>query len=71
MASQKWAFKYFTFVIFAVPVIIQSIITWAFFILLKNGFHHLKAQRISFHLVYLMASFHNVDNYRRLLIFDL
>ena len=40
------------FVIFAVPVSIQSIITWAFF---KKRFHHFKAQRISFHLVYLMA----------------
>ena len=59
------------FVIFALLVIIQSIITWAFFILLKNGFHHFKAQRISFHLVYLMASFDDVDNYPRLLIFDL
>ena len=28
------------YVIFAVPVIIQSIITWAFFIVLKNEFHH-------------------------------
>ena len=59
------------FVIFALPVIIQIIITWAFCILLKNGFHHFKAQRISFHLVYLMASFDDVDNYPRLLIFDL
>ena len=30
------------FVIFALPVIIQSIITWAFFILLRNGFTTLK-----------------------------
>ena len=59
------------FVIFALPMIIQSIVTWLFFILLKNGFHHFKAQRISFHLVYLMASFDDVDNYPRLLIFDL
>ena len=59
------------FVIFVLPVIIQSIITWAFFVLLKNGFHHFKAQRIRFHLVYLMASFDDVDNYPRLLIFDL
>ena len=59
------------FVIFALPVIIQSIITWEFFILLKNGFHHFKAQRLSFHLVYLMASFDDVDNYPCLLIFDL
>ena len=43
------------FVIFAVPVTIQSIITWALFIILKNRFHHFKVQRISFHLVYLMA----------------
>ena len=59
------------FVIFAVPVIIQYTITWAFFIVLKNGFHHFKAQRISLHLVYLMASFDYVNNYPRLLIFDL
>ena len=59
------------FVIFAVPVIIQSIITWAFFILLKNRFHHFKAQRISFHLVYLMALFDDVDNYPCLQNFDL
>ena len=59
------------FVIFALPMIIQSIITWAFFILLKNRFHHFKAQRISFHLVYLMASFDDADNYPHLLIFDL
>ena len=59
------------FVIFAVPVIIQSIITWAFFIVLNNGFHHLKAQRISFNFVYLMASFDDVDNYPCLLNFDL
>ena len=37
----------------------------------ENGFHRFKAQRISFHLVYLMASFDDVDNYPRLLIFDL
>ena len=59
------------FVIFAIPMIIQSIITWAFFIVFKNKFHHFKAQRINFHLVYLMASFDDVDNYPRLLIFDL
>ena len=43
------------FVILAIPVTIQSVITWAFFIVLKNELHHFKAQRISFHLVYLMA----------------
>ena len=32
---------------------IQRIITWAIFIVLKNKLHHFKAQRISFHLVYL------------------
>ena len=41
------------FVICDVPLSIQSIITSAFFIVLKNGFHHFKPQRISFHLVYL------------------
>ena len=59
------------FLVFTLHVIIQCIITWAFFIVLKNGFHHFKAQRISFHLVYLMASFDDVDNHPRLLIFDL
>ena len=59
------------FVIFALPMIIQSIITWAFFILLKNRFQYFKAQRISFHLVCLMASFDDNDKYPRLLIFDL
>ena len=38
---------------------------------LKNRFHHFKAQRISFHLVYLMTSFDDTDNYPCLLIFDL
>ena len=59
------------FVIFALPVIIQSIITSAFFIFLKHRFHHFKIQRISFHLVYLMTSFDDTDNYPCLLIFDL
>ena len=59
------------FVVFALHAIIQCIITWAFFIVLKNQFHHFKAQRISFHLVYLTASFDDVDNYPCLLIFDL
>ena len=59
------------FVVFALHVIIQRIITWEFFIVLKNRFHHFKTQRISLHLVYLMASFDDVDNYPRLLIFDL
>ena len=59
------------FVIFALPMIIHSIITWSFFIVLKNRFHHFKAQRIRFHLVYLMTSFDDVDNYPCLLIFDL
>ena len=43
------------FVILAVPVTIQSIITWTFYIVLKNSLHHLKAQRISFHLIYIRA----------------
>ena len=38
MASQKWAFKYFAFCHFSLRVIIQSIITWAFFNVLRNGF---------------------------------
>ena len=59
------------FVIFSLRVIIQSIITWAFFNVLRNGFHHFTAHRISFHLVYLMALFDGVDNYPRLLNFDL
>ena len=45
--------KILCFVIFAVPLTIQSIITWSFFIVLKNGLHHLKAQRTSFYLIYL------------------
>ena len=40
------------FCYFSVPVTIQSIITWAIFIVLKNKLHHFEAQRISFHLVY-------------------
>ena len=59
------------FVIFALPVIIQSIIILAFFFFSKNRFHHIKAQRISFHLVHLMTSFDDIDNYPCLLIFDL
>ena len=59
------------FVVFTPDMIIQHIITWEFFIILKIPFHHFKAQRISFHLVYLMASFDDVDNNLRLLIFDL
>ena len=43
------------FVVFAVPVTIQSIITWTFYIVLKNGLHHLNAQKISFHLIYIRA----------------
>ena len=58
----------FLFVMFALPVIIQRIITWSFFIVLRNGFYHFKAQIIRFYLVCLMALF---DNYPRLLIFDL
>ena len=71
MASQKWAFKYFAFCHFSLCVIIQSIITWAFFNVLRNGFHHFTAHRICFHLVYLLALFDGVDNYPRLLNFDL
>ena len=71
MTSRKCAIKYYTFCYFAIPMNIQSIITWAFFIVLKNRFPHLKAQRISFYLVYLMASFNDVDDYPRLLNFDL
>ena len=50
--------------IVALPMIIQSIITWAFFNLLRN------AHRISFHLVYLMVLFDGVNDYPRLLNFD-
>ena len=32
------------------------------FIVSKNGLHHFKAQRISFHLVYLAAKFEDVDS---------
>ena len=41
------------FCYFAALVTIQSIITWAIFIILKNELHHFEAERISFHLVYL------------------
>ena len=41
------------FCYFAAPVTIQSIITWAIFIILKNDLRHFEAERISFHLVYL------------------
>ena len=46
-------FNILLYVIFSLPFTIQSIITWAFFIVLKNGLHHFKAQRISFHLIYI------------------
>ena len=39
----------------SLPIAIQSIITWEFFIILKNGLYHVKAHRISFHLVYIKA----------------
>ena len=55
MASQEWPIKYSIFRNFAVPVAIQSIVTWELFIILKNELHHCQAQRISFHLVYLTA----------------
>ena len=41
----------FFFCSFAMHIFIQTIITWTFFIVLKNGLHHFKADRISFHLV--------------------
>ena len=40
----------FLFCSFAMHIFIQSIITWTFFVVLKNGLHHFKAKRISFHL---------------------
>ena len=49
----KWHIKYSTFCYFAAPVTIQSTITWAIFIILKNDLRHCEAERISFHLVYL------------------
>ena len=45
----------FSFCSFAMHIFIQSIITWEFFIVLKNGLHHFKAKRISFHSVYMRA----------------
>ena len=51
---QNGLIKYSIFCYFAAPVTIQSIITWAIFIILKNQLHHFEAERISFHLVYLM-----------------
>ena len=56
---------------FSLCVIIQSIITWAFFNALSNRFYHFTAHRKSFHLVYLMALFDGADNYPCLLNFDL
>ena len=44
-------FNILLYVIFSLPFTIQGIITWTFFIILKNGLHHFKAQRISFHLI--------------------
>ena len=41
------------FTIFAVPITIQNVITWVFFIVFKNELHHFNAQRIGFHLAYL------------------
>ena len=38
---------------FAMHIFIQSIITWTF---LKNDFYRFKAERISFHLVYVTGS---------------
>lgn len=46
---------FYFFAIFAVPMTIQNVITWAVFIVLKNKLHHFQAQRIGFHLVYLTA----------------
>ena len=43
----------FLFCSFAMHIFIQSIITLTFFIFLKHGLHHFKAERISFYLVYI------------------
>ena len=45
----------FSFCSFAMHIFIQNIITWEFFIVLKNGLRHFKAKRISFHSVYIRA----------------
>ena len=50
---QNGVFNILLFCYFAAPVTIQSIITWAIFIILKNDLRHFEAERISFHLVYL------------------
>ena len=43
----------FHFCSLAMHIYIQSIITLTYFIVLKYGLHHFKAERISFHLVYI------------------
>ena len=45
----------FLFCFFAMHIFIQSIITWTFSIVLKNGLHYFKAERITFHLLYIRA----------------
>ena len=56
------------FAIFNVPQTVSAPITWLFFITLKNGLHYLKAQRMSFHVIYYMASFAELANWPHLLI---
>ena len=70
IASQKWAIKYLL-LLFCGTCDHSKHHNLGIFHCFENGFHHFKAQRISFHLVHLMASFDDVDNYPCLLIFDL
>ena len=56
------------FAIYNVPQTVSAPITWLFFIALKNGVHHHKAQRMSFRMIYYMASFDELTNWPHLLI---
>ena len=69
MAFQKWAIEYFTFCHYSTCDHSKHH-NLGIFHCFENGFHHFETQRISFHLIYLMALFDAVDNYPPLLIFD-
>ena len=56
------------FAIITVPQTVSAPIPRLFFIALKNGFHYLKAQRMSFRVIYYMASFDELANWPHLLI---
>ena len=56
------------FAIFNVPQTVSAPITRLFFIALKNRLHYLKAQRMSFRVIYYMASFAELANWPHLFI---